>query len=209
MKAIVIGGTGLVGRHIINELILHPGIREILVFTRRPLDLANIKVVNVIVDFDKIKEWEHEIQGDILFSALGTTLKDAGSKEAQYKVDHDYQYAVARAADKNKVKTYVLISSVNANPASKFFYLKMKGELEGKVMGLKFSSINIVRPGPLKGKRERPRWNEVLSTSILEKIPEKYLPETIRPVDASKVAHVAVKAALEDYIGRRIIPCYG
>lgn len=201
MKAIIIGATGLVGSCIVQELLLHP-VREILVFTRRPLSFTSPNIVNRVVDFTRIGEWAHEIQGDVLFSALGTTLKAAGSKEAQYKVDHDYQYEIALAAEKNMVSKYVLISSVNADAGSSFFYLRMKGELDEKIMNLKIGSINILRPGPLKGHREKQRLNEVISTKILDFLP---VPDSMRPVNASQVAKVAVKCALEDHIGKRIL----
>lgn len=201
MKAIVIGATGLVGSCIVKELLLRP-VREILVFTRRPLPFTSPAIVNRVVDFNKINEWAHEIQGDVLFSALGTTLKAAGSKDAQYKVDHDFQYEIARAAQKNLVSKYVLISSVNADSKSKFFYLRMKGELDEKILNLNIGSVSILRPGPLKGHREKQRLNEIISTKILDVLP---VPASMRPVDATQVASIAVKCAMEDHIGKRIL----
>jgi uncharacterized protein YbjT (DUF2867 family) len=205
MKAIVIGATGLVGRHMTEILLSDPRISEVLVFTRRQLPLSNPKLITRIVDFDKIEEWKDQVQGDVLFSALGTTLKTVGSKEAQYKIDHDYQLHVAQAAAANNVTAYVLISSVNASSKSPFFYLKMKGELEDKVRQLKFKSVFVLRPGPLKGHREKERLNEVLSIGILDHLPKFLVAPTMRPVDGEQVAKVSVKLGLSGAPGFRFV----
>ena len=81
--------------------------------------------------------------GDVLFSALGTTKKDAGSKDSQYKVDFTYQFNVAKIAAKNRVKHLVLVSSVGANSKSLFFYPKIKGQLEDEVKKLAFDKIHM------------------------------------------------------------------
>jgi uncharacterized protein YbjT (DUF2867 family) len=204
MKAIVIGATGLVGRHITESLLQNPSINEVVVFVRRQLPFSNPKLKVHIVDFEKM-DWKNEIQGDVLFSALGTTIKVAGTKEAQYRIDHDYQFQVAEAASKNGVSSYVLISSVNADEKSRFFYLKMKCELEEKVRNLPFKSISILRPGPLKGHREKERLNEQVANGILDHLPSFLVTPGMRPVDGKKVAQVAVKEGLSGKSGVRII----
>lgn len=194
MKAIVIGATGLVGKSITEQLLKLPEIREVRVFSRRSSGIQHSKLRERIVDFDNINGWKNEIRGDILFSALGTTLKAAGSKEAQFRVDHDYQLEVAKSAVHNGVAKYVLISSVNASKSSPFFYLKMKGELEEKVMTLGFSSVCILRPGPLRGHREKPRLSEQISTRLLSILP---VSAGMKPVDGSQVARVAIDCGLK------------
>jgi uncharacterized protein YbjT (DUF2867 family) len=205
MKAIVIGATGLVGELIVNNLINNPSVHEILVFSRRELSIHDDRLKVNLVDFDKLADWQSQISGDILFSALGTTLKSSGSKEAQYKVDHDYQLEISKAALLNGVKKLILISSVNADPNSNFFYLRMKGELEQKIALLPFNSIIILRPGPLVGIRVKPRPGERCSLFFLNLIPDLLLTPGMRPVLALKVAKTAVKASLEDLDGIRII----
>lgn len=196
MKAIVIGATGLVGKSVTERLLGNNSIDSVQIFVRRPTGLIHNKLVETIIDFDKIDSWKSELKGDVLFSALGTTLKAAGSKEAQFKVDYEYQLQVAKAAAENGVKTYVLISSVNADPKSPFFYLKMKGQLEEKISLLSFQSIHILRPGPLKGHRETSRLNELISTKFLDLMPKVLVSAGMRPVAGDKVAEVAVNAGL-------------
>lgn len=196
MKTIVFGATGLVGKSVMEKLLANTAVDSVQIFVRRTTGLVHKKLTETIVDFDKIDSWKQELKGDILFSALGTTLKAAGSKEAQYKVDFEYQLQVAKAAAENDVKTYVLISSVNADPKSPFFYLKMKGELEEKISTLSFESIHILRPGPLKGHRETSRLNEVISTKFLDLMPKVLVSAGMRPVEGDRVAEVAVAAGL-------------
>lgn len=205
MRAIVIGATGLVGKHIVEVLLERPDVSRVQVFARRPMPLSNPKLKVSVVDFDRIHDWALEVQGDVLFSALGTTLKTVGSKEAQYKIDHDYQLFVAEAAVRNGVSSYVLISSVNADAGSSFFYLRMKGELEEKIRKLGFKSVFVLRPGPLKGHREKERLNEVLSVGLLDKLPSFLVSPKMRPVHGEQVAKVAVKLGLSAVPGFRFV----
>lgn len=202
MKILVIGSTGLVGREILNHLLND---HEVHSFSRRDVGFSHPNLHEHIVDFNKIESWGHLLTGDVLFSALGTTLKTAGTKEAQYKIDHDYQLEVAKAASINGVISYVLISSVNADSSSLFYYLRMKGELEDKVSQLSFKSISILRPGPLKGEREIGRLSEIISTKILDMMPKVLATPGLRPILGSKVAKMAVTVGLEPSNGIKII----
>lgn len=196
MNVIVFGATGLVGKAITQRLLKNPSVSKVHLFVRRSTNLVDNKLIETIVDFNHFDDWKNEIKGDILFSALGTTVKTAGSKDAQFTVDYQYQLQIAVAASENKIKKYILISSVNANSRSNFFYLHMKGLLEEKVMMLPFESICILRPGPLKGKREKIRVKEIISTKILDMIPKFLISSGLRPVEAEQVASVAVSCGL-------------
>lgn len=179
--------------------------KEIQVYGRRPTGLNHPKLTETIVDFEE-SAWKRNITGDVLFSTLGTTLKKAGSKDAQYRVDHDYQYETARAAAENGVKNYIMVSTVGANSNSIFFYLKMRGELEDKVSKLPFTSITILRSGPLVGEREEFRASEIFSLNLLSHLPHRLLPDSMIPVDAARVASLCVKHALRPVAGVNILP---
>lgn len=205
MKALVIGATGLVGKNITEQLLVNPLVTMVHIFVRRPTGIVNKKLTETLVDFDQLDSWKNELQGDVLFSALGTTLKAAGSKEAQYKVDYEYQFQVAKASADNGVKTYVLVSSVNADPKSPFFYLRMKGLLEEAVTSLPFKAIHILRPGPLKGHRETSRLNEIISTKLLDFMPKVLVTAGMRPVAGERVAEVGISAGLSAQKGIYIL----
>jgi uncharacterized protein YbjT (DUF2867 family) len=134
------------------------------------------------------------VRGDILFSTLGTTLKQAGSKEAQYRVDFTYQHDAAKAAAENGVGTYVLVSSAGASSKSFVFYSKMKGELEAAVRKLPFKRIGIIRPGLLSGHRTEHRSGEKLAITVLNVL--HHLPGLggQKPIDVSIVARAMINA---------------
>ena len=167
LTAILIGATGATGSEILNQLLVDSDFKKLIVFSRRPLDVENAKLENHVVNFDEIHNWAHLIQGDILFSALGTTLKEAGSTTKQYKIDYTYQYEVAKAASDNGVGAYILISSYGANAKSAIFYSRMKGQLDEAVQQLAFSKIHIFRPGILARQANKIRFVEKTTIAII------------------------------------------
>jgi uncharacterized protein YbjT (DUF2867 family) len=132
----------------------------------------------------------------VLFSALGTTIRAAGGEEAQRRVDHGYQLADARAARRNGVAAYVLVSSAGASPRSRLFYSRMKGELERDVEALGFERTRLLRPGPLDGDRPERRTGERIALAVLRPL-SPVLPAPLRPIRASVVARAALAAALD------------
>ena len=194
--AIVIGATGLVGSNITSQLLDDVRYEKVKVFVRRSLKINNPKLEEHLINFDNIDVWKEYITGDELYSALGTTIKKAGSKEAQYKIDFTYQYVVAKAAVQNGVKKYLLVSSAGANYKSSNFYLRMKGSLDEKVQQLDFGHICIFKPSYLDGVRSEKRLGEAIGIkiagTIIQIIPalKKY-----RPIEASRVAEAMIKSA--------------
>ncbi|MBA2405651.1 MAG: NAD(P)H-binding protein, partial [Bdellovibrionales bacterium] len=158
--AVLIGATGLVGSEILKYALNDERFLKIKIFVRHSTGITDPKLEETLVDFDKLGDWRDEIKGDVLFSALGTTLKQVGTREAQRVVDYDYQLRVAQAAKLNGINNYAVVSAPNADPKSKLAYTKMKGELERDVLRLSFSKITIIRPGLLKGPRAHKRLLE-------------------------------------------------
>tara|TARA_B100001121_G_C18612517_1_gene585139 strand:- start:83 stop:724 length:642 start_codon:yes stop_codon:yes gene_type:complete len=165
--AIVIGATGATGTALLEQLIIDNLFSKIIVFSRTKPLISSDKIIVNIVDFEKIELWKDKIIGDVLFSALGTTKKDAGSKEAQYKVDFTYQYNFALSAAENKVKKILLVSSFGANDKSNFFYPKIKGELETAVAKMSFNNIVIFQPPVLIRQEEKIRIGEKIIIKII------------------------------------------
>jgi uncharacterized protein YbjT (DUF2867 family) len=201
-KAILIGATGLIGKALIRQLAIDTAYSEVLLIARKKIENLPAKFKLIQVNFDEIEKYKSEISGDVLFSTLGTTLKTAGSKDAQYKIDFDYQFNVAKIASDNGVKNLVLLSSAGANSKSYIFYSRMKGELDEAVQKLKFDHVSIIRPSMLVGKREEFRLSEKIFTPvmyILYIIPfaRKYRP--IKDVVVAKAMINAVKANESHY----------
>ncbi|MBK7498408.1 MAG: NAD(P)H-binding protein [Ignavibacteriales bacterium] len=194
--AIVIGASGLVGSYITLKLLDDNRYDKVKVFVRNTIDISHPKLEEHIIDFDKIEVWKEFLTGDELYSALGTTIKKAGSKEAQFKVDYTYQYDVAKAAAENGVKKYLLVSSAGANYKSSNFYLRTKGNLDEKVQQLGFEQICIFRPSILVGLRSEKRLGETIGIKIAGTI-TKIIPalKQYRPIEASQVAEAMIKSA--------------
>ena len=147
--ALVLGATGSTGRELVMQLLTHPAFGEVSIFVRKKPDLEHHKLKVHEIDFSKLNSYKNLVVGDVLFSALGTTLKDAGSKAKQYEVDYTYQYEFAKMASENRVNHYSLVSSTGANKDAWFFYLKTKGALEEEIKKLPFKSIKIYQPPTL------------------------------------------------------------
>lgn len=169
-RAIVIGSTGLVGKQLVLQLLEDTRFDRVVSFVRRPSGNTHAKLEEHVVDFRAPDAWAELVKGDVLFSSLGTTIKQAGTKEAQYEVDYTFQFRTAQAAAKNGVKAYVLVSSASASAGSAVFYSRMKGELERDTQRLGFSSVTYVRPGLLGGERENPRAGERFAEGVLNVI---------------------------------------
>lgn len=204
MKAIVIGATGAVGKDLVEELLSRREYEKIITFTRRPLDIKSKKIESCIIDFDRPSDWAHLVKGDVLFSALGTSLKQAGSKEAQYRIDHDYQLSFAKAARENGVPHVVLVSSLGANRSSSIFYLKLKGLIERDVEALQFPQLSILRPPSLIRKHAK-RPAETVSVKLFLLANALGLFKTMAPVPTEAVARKMADLGLETKKGVEIL----
>lgn len=194
MRVLLIGATGATGKDLLELLLSDKDIQEVDIFVRRELNLKHKKLKTHIIDFDKPDQWKTLVKGDLLFSCLGTTLKSAGSKEAQWKVDHDYQYQFAKIAMENKVNTYVLVSAANASAKSPIFYSKMKGQLEEDVKALKFSKLIIFNP-PLLLREKTERKMEVWAGKILSLFNELGIFLSQKPISTKHLAEAMLKSA--------------
>lgn len=203
--ALIIGATGLVGSEILNYILNDDRFDQLKVFVRKSTGVNHPKLEESIVDFEKLGEWRHLINGDVLFSALGTTLKQAGSREAQRVVDYDYQLRVAQAGKLNGMTNYVLVSASNAYTKSPFAYIKMKGELERDVLKLLFPKITIIRPSLLKGPRAERRAFEHNTGVLLSFLPTLPGLEFLKPVSGKLVAHACIESAMDTFKGQRIL----
>lgn len=193
---VLIGATGLVGSEILCHLLPDPRVGAVVALGRRTTGVAHAKLEEHLVDFGSPATWRDFVHGDVLVSALGTTLRAAGGRAAQYRVDHDHQLAVASEARRNGVGTCVIVSSMGASPSSRIFYSRMKGELERDVEALGFPRTRFIRPGPLDGNRAEPRAGERLMLGLLRPL-SPILPAPLRPIHAAIVARAAIAAAFD------------
>ncbi|GGH81084.1 uncharacterized protein YbjT (DUF2867 family) [Filimonas zeae] len=194
--AIIIGATGLVGSALLQLLLSDNRFSKVKVLGRSATGVTHEKLEEHQIDFGKPQLWKHHVQGDILFSSLGTTMKQAGGKDAQYRVDYTYQFAVASIAAENKVPVYVLVSSVGADKDAKLFYPRMKGQLDEGVSRIPFTSINIVRPGPLYGPRKQKRTGEGWSIALVKVLNSIGILKKYKPISSTEVAKAMITVAI-------------
>ncbi|MDJ1502705.1 NAD(P)H-binding protein [Xanthocytophaga agilis] len=204
MKALIIGATGATGKDLVNVLLQDPVYTEVIVFVRRPIGMTNPKLSEILTDFDKLEEVAGSIQGDVWFSCLGTTLKDAGSKEKQWHIDYTVPATFAELAKKNGIPKAVLLSAYGASPSSSVFYSKMKGELEEKIASLAFDQYIIFKPGMLLRKNtDRP--SERITANVLRFMNKLGIIRKFRPLSTSILAEKLAKAPKVLPSGKHII----
>jgi len=164
--AVVLGASGLVGGFCLRALVDDPDYDHVLTFGRRGLPaLTRAKVAQRIVDLESLTAEDFRDVQDV-FCALGTTIRKAGSQQAFRKVDVEMPLHAAKAAAEAGAERFVVVSSVGADPASKNFYLRSKGEMEREIAKLPFKAVHILRQSMLIGKRPEFRFGERLAISI-------------------------------------------
>ncbi|NGY38226.1 oxidoreductase [Flavobacterium sp. XN-5] len=204
--ALIIGSTGLIGSHLLELLLASNDYEKVITFVRSASEIKHPKLTQHIVDFDKIETYKDLVQGDDFFCTIGTTIKTAGSKEAFRKVDFEYPSQFAALAAQNKVKQFLIISSLGADVNSGNFYLKTKGEMEEFLKNSSFESVSVVQPSLLLGDRTEFRMAEkvggffmkVFSFLFLGKL-KKY-----KPIESTVVAKALLKIAQRNNKGYKI-----
>ena len=205
-RVLLAGATGLVGRELLALLLADPGVSEVVVLVRRPLamDRRDPKLREVVTDFEALEELARReptlVAVDQVFCALGTTIKQAGSQAAFRRVDHDYPLQLARLARAAGARHYLFVSALGADAASRVFYNRVKGELEGAIRALAFRSFTIARPSLLDGDRQEVRPGERIAAMFGWLVPGRW-----KPVHVRQVARALVAAAAEDAPGERVM----
>jgi len=192
----VIGATGLVGKQLVQLLLENQSFEKVRIFVRRDSGIQHPKLEQQIIDFRDEKTWAKQLTGNVLFSALGTTLKQAGSKEKEYEVDFTFNLNFAQKAKENGIENYVLVSSIGANAKSPIFYTRMKGELDEAVTKLNFKNLAILRPSSLSGERKEKRPAEIISIPVLRFL-TRFVLKKYRPVKDETVAKAMINAVLK------------
>lgn len=202
-RLLLVGATGLVGRHVLQQALADPRVASIVAPTRRPLP-AHAKLSSPLVDYERLDDDAAWWRADAVICTLGTTLRTAGSKAVVRRVDHDYPLAVAQRAHARGTPTYVLNSAIGADAASRFFYNRVKGELEEALQQAGFESLTLVRPGLIGGQRDEFRLGERLAAGVLRAV-GPVLPRQWRVNPAENIAKALLEAALVAQPGVRII----
>lgn len=203
MKLLVVGASGLVGSHVLKRALADERVSQVVAPSRRALT-EHSKLVAPVVDFAQLPSDAHWWNADAVICALGTTMKQAGSKEVFKRVDHEYPLAVAKRARQQGTLTYVLNSATGADAASRFFYNQVKGELERDLALCGFTSLTHVRPGLISGPRQEFRLGERAAECVLQ-ILGPLLPKKYRTNPADNIAQALLEAAIAARPGVHIV----
>lgn len=221
--AIISGGSGLVGTQLLHQLFAQDQYDRVIAVGRRELALKHKKLVQVQVDFDRLLELNLEEKlrekdlggdnhdlitalnaGDFLMHAycsLGTTIKDAGSKENFYKIDHDYVLAFARWTSQLGSSKFLYVSAIGADPNSSIFYNRVKGEIERDLKPLSFKYIGIFQPSVLLGNRKEARVGEDVGKVVMKAVTFLGIYKKYKPIYDYQVAKAMLYHASKDKTG--------
>jgi uncharacterized protein YbjT (DUF2867 family) len=199
-RALVAGPTGLVGRELVRRLLDDPDVDSVVALTRRSLGIPLPKLTEAIVDFTHLADFAAPPVDDF-FCCLGTTRKQAGSREAFREVDLVYPLLIARMALAAGATRCFFVSAMGADAGSRVFYNRIKGELENELSRLPFATVVAVRPSLLAGDRAEMRTGERVALAVARPL-SVLIPAKYRPVAAAVVAQALVAAARTDAVGR-------
>jgi uncharacterized protein YbjT (DUF2867 family) len=165
--ALIIGSTGLIGTELLNLLLDSNDYLKVITFVKRDSRIKHPKLTQHIIHFDKPETYKDLVVGDDFFCTIGTTIKKAGSQDAFRQVDFEYPRQFAAFALDNKVKQFLIVSSLNANATSGNFYLKTKGEIQDYLRNCSFESVAVLQPSLLLGNRTEFRLGEKVGEFFL------------------------------------------
>ena len=202
-RALVIGGTGLVGSHLLEQLDADKNFDKIYALSRRPC-VSHSRIINVVTELDAVTGQEEYFNVDVVFCAIGSTIKKAGSQAEFRRIDYELPMHIARLAKAHGAKKFVLVSSIGATSTSKYFYLQVKYALERDIAALGFEQLSILQPSLIMGDRKEFRFGELIS-----RVAMKYLnpitPAKYRGVHARSIAASMINEACKAVSGVRIV----
>ena len=203
-KLMLVGATGLVGGHVLQQALADPAVAQVVAPTRKSL-VPHAKLLNPLVDFERLPEDADWWRVDAVVCTLGTTIRVAGSQAAFYKVDHDHPLEVAYLARRHGARAFALNSALGADVGSRVFYSRTKGEIERDLQAVGYPSLTLVRPGLIGGQRQEARPAEQWAVRV-SKLLQPLLPRRYRVVPADRIAHHLLQAALAATPGVHVLP---
>ncbi len=188
--ALLFGASGLVGNHLLNQLISNNNYSKIKLFVRSSIDISDPKIEIIQTDFNNLENHKEDIKGDDCFFCIGTTKKNSPDKNEYKRVELDVPKEIAQIAKSNSVNSFVFVSSGYADPKSSGDYLRFKGEVEEELKKLNFPKLGIMRPSFLLGDRKEKRIGEKIGIFVFKLL----TPLFVGPLKKMKPIHSAIVA---------------
>jgi uncharacterized protein YbjT (DUF2867 family) len=192
--ALLFGASGLVGSHVLNQLISNNSYSKIKLFVRTTINISDPKIEIIQTDFKNLENHREDIKGDDCFFCIGTTKKNSPDKNEYKRVELEVPKQVAQIAKSNSVNSFVFISSGYADPKSSGDYLKFKGEVEEELKRLNFQKLGIMRPSFLLGDRKEKRIGEKIGIFVFKLLSPLFLGplKKMKPIQSATVAKAMI-----------------
>lgn len=199
--AVIIGATGAVGKEILKEILVDNFYNKVYILGRESIGKLGDeeRLTKIIVDFENLNFDTSILEDADIFASLGTTIKIAGSKENQRKIDVDYTVNFSKLCE-GKVRSFNVVSAIGANSKSKNFYNSLKGELEDKLKIMNLGVLRIFQPSLLISKRSDNRFLEELfiKVSPILQLVLKGKAKKYSPIEVSVLGREIVRFAIEN-----------
>ena len=195
--ALVFGSSGLVGGHLLSQLIENDDYNKIKMFVRSEPEINDPKVEIIKTDFNNLENHKEDIKGDDCFFCIGTTKQNSPDKSEYRRVELDVPKKIAQIAKSNSVNSFVFVSSGYADPKSSGDYLKFKGEVEEELKRLNFPKLGIMRPSFLLGDRKEKRVGEKIGIFVFKVLSPLFLGplKKMKPIHSATVAKAMISSA--------------
>ena len=192
--ALVFGSSGLIGGHLLSQLIENDDYNKIKIFVRSEPEINDPKVEIIKTDFNNLENHKEDIKGDDCFFCIGTTKQNSPDKNEYRRVELDVPKEIAQIAKSNSVNSFVFVSSGYADPKSSGDYLKFKGEVEEELKRLNFSKLGIMRPSFLLGDRKEKRIGEKIGIFVFKLLSPLFLGplKKMKPIHSETVAKAMI-----------------
>lgn len=197
-RILLAGATGLTGEHLLDRLLNEPTVQKVYAPTRKKL-AEHSRLANPVGELTTLLPALRD-PVDIAFCCLGTTIKQAGSQEAFRAVDLELVTTFGLRARALGARHLLVVSALNADPASSVFYNRVKGEMEQALRGQRWPQLTIARPSVLLGNRAEPRPAEQFAGPLSRLIPGKY-----HGIEVCQLAWALWRLALEEQAGVRVV----
>jgi uncharacterized protein YbjT (DUF2867 family) len=198
--ALLFGASGLVGSHVLSQLISNNNYSKIKLFVRSSIDISDPKIEIIQTDFNNLENHREDIKGDDCFFCIGTTKKNSPDKNEYQRIELNIPKQVAQIAKSNNIKSYFFVSSGYANSKSSGDYLKYKGLVEEEILSLGFSKTGILRPSFILGNRKEFRLGEKIGIIIFKLLNPLFVGpfRKMRSIHSETIAIAMIKLANEN-----------
>ena len=198
--ALLFGSSGLIGGHLLKQLINNDNYSEIKLFVRSIPEISNPKIKIIKTDFNNLENHKDEIKGDDCFFCIGTTKQNSPDKNEYRRVELDVPKQIAQIAKSNLVNSFIFVSSGYADPNSSGDYLKFKGLVEEELKKLNFSKLGIMRPSFLIGNRKEKRVGEKIGIILFKLLSPLFMGplKKMKPIQSAVVAKAMIRSANKD-----------